>query len=136
MRESLFDGTSYLDIAEALVKRDEIVNTRAAIGRAYYATFWAARDQALRPGVTFRELSKAVDGGTHKALIELYKSKSDKTANLVGERLETLLDLRRNADYEATNKLNVNDQTTAKQAIDDAKATLPLIRSVVWSKKR
>ncbi len=48
-----FDGTKFLDVARSLAKRDEFENNRAAIRRAYYATFWAAREQARRMTASF-----------------------------------------------------------------------------------
>ena len=145
-----FDGESFVNVADLLSKKSDAEFCRSAIGRAYYSLFWAARTRALKAGVTFRELSKDVGGGTHRALIELYETKEEPDADAkkkrnpgwkpVGARiaraLEKLRTLRQSADYDANNDAGVEDTSTVVQAIADAREAMALVHSVNWAKPK
>jgi hypothetical protein len=64
----MFDGRRFRDVAETLASRipDEPFD-RTAIGRYYYAAFWAARTYGRSRGETFRST------GTHTQIIEWFR---------------------------------------------------------------
>jgi uncharacterized protein (UPF0332 family) len=95
-----FDWSQYLALADGLSRQPEAVGPeeasyRAAVSRAYYAAFCAARNYA-------RDRDGAVVGGSvgdHLSIINHFRRSSEKDRRKIGVVLDTLRDRRNKADY-------------------------------------
>jgi len=97
----LFQWAEFIDLAKTLgdeAKRDGSEGKRrSAISRAYYATFHAARDYAVKSfGFDIAERD------VHSRLWKALKTQPGKEAPILGQRGEELMRLRRRADYDRT----------------------------------
>lgn len=137
-----FDGTTFMEVAQTLARRTEANYRRAAIGRAYYSLFWAARERVRLAKVPIRGLSRSIAGGSHAVLIEVYRTKTtrdgsrDEAAFQFAETLEELHGVRCAADYDADNDLGVEDRRTVDRVIEQVELATIQLGSINWPKPR
>ncbi len=116
-----FPWSEYLTLAEALVRQrttfaNEEACCRAAISRAYYAAFCAARNHARdHEGLT---LPKRNRGRVHQVVIEYYNNRPSGQHKNIGWTLHQLRNSRNKADYDDPNIPRVFDvaQNAVRQA--------------------
>jgi uncharacterized protein (UPF0332 family) len=95
-----FDWSHYLRLADGLSQQPEAVGPeeasyRAAISRAYYGAFCAARNYARDHDGTV--VTSSV--GDHLNIINHFRRSSEKSRKKIGIMLDTLRDRRNKADY-------------------------------------
>lgn len=91
---AVFNPSDFFEVAESLYKNEKTAaGYRTVIGRAYYAAFLMARDQA---GLHSR------GPGGHEGVAQHYKLKPHSEHALIGNRLDSLRVERTYADYDCT----------------------------------
>ncbi len=99
-----FAWAAYLTLAEALFRErvtfaDQEACCRAAISRAYYAVFCAARNHARDN----EGLPLPRGGRVHQAVIDHYSNHTSQQYRAIGWALRRLRHLRNRADYDDAN---------------------------------
>jgi len=111
-----FDWTEYLTLARELVGDSAVAATpearrRAAISRAYYAAYGAARQLLVTRG----EYANPDRSGSHEAVIRLFREHPARGRQDLGRDLDRLRRAREIADYQADTEVG-DDLATAALA--------------------
>ncbi|MBR5504294.1 MAG: hypothetical protein IKV87_07630 [Methanobrevibacter sp.] len=114
-----FNWERFIDVAEHLrkfSKREEY--QRTAVGRYYYACFLEARDYYKLK--TKKNLGRF---SAHTRLFEYFQDSDNSIEKNIGEKLEELHNMRKNADYDAefNKKHKLNSKKVAKEILDNLK---------------
>jgi uncharacterized protein (UPF0332 family) len=101
-----FDWNTYIDLAKTLnAMRDESAQ-RSAVSRAYYGAFHAASITLRTNGVlTFPQDARK----SHAKIWNVYKKSQSTNCRRVGVKCGRFMDLRHDADYDATVSFHAAD---------------------------
>jgi uncharacterized protein (UPF0332 family) len=114
-------GREYLAVAKHLVTRSTEQDWRAAAGRAYYALFLESRDVLRKWGYSPRGREEL-----HSYVRLRYVYCSDSDFKRVGRRLEELVQLRNEADYQIDRPGSFATPKDTRQAIVNAEDAIRL----------
>jgi uncharacterized protein (UPF0332 family) len=120
----VFDGTEFLDLAEALLRQESAdeARQRSAISRAYYAAFLRTRAHLVARGFRIRHRE------THQGVWNLMLKTRNPDAQAIGHAGMQLKALRRAADYEIPYPADL--ATDAAVAVGRARALLANLQSL------
>ena len=118
-------GRAFLDLAREIILGDSEVHRRGAVGRAYYALMLECRNALFRWGFKLPPRDNV-----HSFVRLRFMYASDPDLRVIGLRLENLVKLRNQADYQLTLVANFRTNATAQQAIDDAAHAIALLDAI------
>jgi uncharacterized protein (UPF0332 family) len=125
-----FDYGEFLTLAKEMIegeRRDEPAHIRTACGRAYYAVYGLLRSKLIALDDLFAGRSY------HRQLHQACAETNDKTIRKLAKPLETLFDIRSDADYEPEADIRMED---AEAAIDTAEDLKERIRNLSFDNVR
>lgn len=112
----MFDWLEYLQVAKALVDRDDEASHRSALSRSYYAAFHHAQKYLTRSDP---DLAIPTHGQAHEVVLrQLNRTNSPRQLKNAGIRLTRLKRLRTWADYDGRSRASL--AADLSQAIVDA----------------
>lgn len=124
----MFDFSSFFDVAEDLVKKDDEARIRSGISRYYYSGFGSVRKYLIE---VMNETEFRKGFKIHKRIIDRLIFSQDNTEVSIGEKLSDLKELRNDADYDWNLDLN-----HFEEHLDDVrKKSLEVIEQVDALKK-